>query len=114
MKNSNLWFFDKKSWWAEKGEIHFFKKSRFFAKMHFAIFCCGGLMPKWKNKIEKCPVRNIKFLWNTKNCHFLQNKPVGSEIGQKCKNRKNRCFATAIWTSRTVVTKLRKLHPDAT
>jgi hypothetical protein len=31
---------------AEKGEIHFFKKSRFFAKMLFAIFYCGGLMPK--------------------------------------------------------------------
>jgi hypothetical protein len=48
MKNFNLWFFDKKSWWAEKGEIHFFKKSCFFAKMVFAIFYCGGLMPKWK------------------------------------------------------------------
>jgi len=33
----------------------------------------------------------------------LQNKPVGSEIDRKCKNWKNRCFATAIWTSRTVV-----------
>ena len=113
-KNSDLRFFTKKSWWAEKGEIHFFKKSRFFAKTLFAIFCCGGLMPKWKNKVEKCPVRNINFVWNTKNCHFLQNKPVGSEIGQKCKNRKNACFATAIWTSRTVVTKLRMLPPDAT
>jgi hypothetical protein len=71
-------------------------------------------MPKWKNKVEKSPVRNINFVWNTKKWHFLQNKPVGSEIVQKCKNRKNRCFATAIWTSRTVVTKLRMLPPDAT
>jgi hypothetical protein len=60
-KNFDLWFFTKKSWWAEKGEIHFFQKTRFFAKMVFAIFCFGGLMPKWKNKVEKCPVRNIKF-----------------------------------------------------
>jgi hypothetical protein len=82
--------------------------------MLFAIFYSGGLMPKWKNKVEKCPVRNIIFVYNTKKCHFLQNKPVGSEIGQKCKNRKNACFATAIWTSRTVVTKLRMLQPDAT
>jgi hypothetical protein len=60
-KNFDLRFFTKKSWWAEKGEIHFFKKSRFFAKKVFAIFYCGGLMPKWKNKVEKCPVRNIIF-----------------------------------------------------
>ena len=60
-KNFNLWFFDKKSWWAEKGEFHFFQKTRFFAKTLFAIFYCGGLMPKWKNKVEKCPVRNINF-----------------------------------------------------
>jgi len=46
-KNFNLWFFDKKSWWAEKGEFHFFQKTRFFAKTLFAIFYCGGLMPKW-------------------------------------------------------------------
>jgi hypothetical protein len=31
---------------AEKGEIHFFQKMHFFAKTLFAIFCCGGLMPK--------------------------------------------------------------------
>jgi hypothetical protein len=82
--------------------------------MLFAIFYFWGLMPKWKNKVEKCPVRNIIFVCNTKNRHFLQNKPVGSEIVQKCKNWKNCCFATAIWTSRTVVTKLRMLQPDAT
>jgi hypothetical protein len=109
-----LWFFTKKSWWAEKGEFHFFKKSRFFAKSIFVIFCFWGLMPKWKNRVEKCPVRNIIFCVKHKKWHFLQNKPVGSEISQKCKNRKNRCFATAIWTSRTVVTKLRMLPPDAT
>jgi hypothetical protein len=71
-------------------------------------------MPEWKNRVEKCPVRNIIFCVKHKNCHFLQNKPVGSEIDQKCKNWKNGCFATAIWTSRTVVTKLRMLPPDAT
>jgi hypothetical protein len=26
-----------------------------------AIFYFRGLMPKWKNKVEKCPVRNIIF-----------------------------------------------------
>jgi hypothetical protein len=56
-----LWFFDKTSWWAEKGKFHFFQKTRFFAKMVFAIFYLKGLMPKWKNKVEKCPVRNIIF-----------------------------------------------------
>jgi hypothetical protein len=56
-----LRFFAKKWRWAEKGEFHFFQKTRFFAKTLFAIFYCGGLMPKWKNKVEKCPVRNIKF-----------------------------------------------------
>jgi hypothetical protein len=29
--------------------------------MVFAIFYLGGLMPKWKKRVEKCPVRNIKF-----------------------------------------------------
>jgi len=99
---------------GRKRRISLFQKTRFFAKTFLRFFYFGGLMPKWKNKVEKCPVRNIIFVYNTKNRHFLQNKPVGSEIGQKCKNRKNRCFATAIWTSRTVVTKLRKLQPDAT
>jgi hypothetical protein len=60
-KNFNLWFFAKKWRWAEKGEFHFFKKSRFFAKTLFAIFYFWGLMPKWKNKVEKSPVRNIIF-----------------------------------------------------
>ena len=60
-KNFDLRFFDKKSWRIEKGEIHFFKKHVFSQKPIFAIFCFGGLMPKWKNKVEKCPVRNIIF-----------------------------------------------------
>jgi hypothetical protein len=47
-KNFNLWFFAKKLRRAEKGEIHFFQKTRFFAKTLFAIFYFGGLMPKWK------------------------------------------------------------------
>jgi hypothetical protein len=73
-----------------------FQKTRFLAKMLFVIFLLRRAYAKMKNKVEKCPVRNINFVCNTKNCHFLQNKPVGSEIGQKCKNRKNACFATAI------------------
>jgi hypothetical protein len=56
------------------------------------FFYCGGLMPKWKNRVEKSPVRNIIFVCNTKKWHFLQNKPVGSEIVQKCKNRKKWLF----------------------
>jgi len=47
-KNFNLWFFTKKWRRAEKGEIHFFQKTCFFAKSIFAIFYFGGLMPKWK------------------------------------------------------------------
>jgi len=43
MKNSNLWFFDKKSWWAEKGEIRFFKKSRFSQKAFLRFFTVEGL-----------------------------------------------------------------------
>jgi hypothetical protein len=43
-----------------------FSKNVFFAKTLFAIFYFGGLMPKWKNKVEKSPVHNIKFLCNTK------------------------------------------------
>jgi hypothetical protein len=30
----------------KKAKFTFLKKSRFFAKMLFAIFCFGGLMPK--------------------------------------------------------------------
>ena len=52
MKNFNLWFFAKKWRRAEKGEIHFFQKTCFLRKMLFAIFYCGGLMPKWKNRVE--------------------------------------------------------------
>jgi hypothetical protein len=45
---------------------------------------------------RKMPCPQYKIFVKHKNCCFLQNKPVGSEIGQKCKNRKNACFATAI------------------
>jgi hypothetical protein len=45
----------------KKAKFTFFKKSHFFAKTLFAIFYFRGLMPKWKNKVEKCPVRNIIF-----------------------------------------------------
>ena len=91
-----------------------FSKNAIFRKNTFCDFLLWRAYAKMKNRVEKCPVRNIIFCVKHKNCHFLQNKPVGSEIGQKCKNRKNACFATAIWTSRTVVTKLRMLPPDAT
>jgi hypothetical protein len=82
---------------GQKKAKSIFSKNTFFRKKCFLrFFTLEGLCQNEKNKVEKCPVRNIKFLCDTKNCYFLQNKPVGSEIGQKCKNRKNRCFATAI------------------
>ena len=49
-----------------------FSKNAFFRKMLFAIFYFGGLMPKWKNKVEKCPVRNINFVCNTKSDIFCK------------------------------------------
>jgi hypothetical protein len=64
-------FLSKNREGQKKAKFTFLKKSRFFAKMVFCDFYCGGLMPKWKNMAEKCPVRNIKFLWNTKNCCFF-------------------------------------------
>jgi hypothetical protein len=36
------------------------------------------------------PCPQYKIFVKHKNCHFLQNKPVGSEIGQKCKIEKTR------------------------
>jgi hypothetical protein len=73
-----------------------FSKNAFFREKGFCDFLLRRAYAKMKNKVEKSPVRNIIFCVKHKNCCFLQNKPVGSEIGQKCKNRKNGCFATAI------------------
>jgi hypothetical protein len=66
-----LWFFDKKSRWAEKRRISLFQKTRFFAKIVFAIFYFGGLMPKWKNKVEKMPCPQYKFLCVTQKVTFF-------------------------------------------
>jgi len=47
MKNFNLWFFTKKSWWAEKGEFHFFKK-RVFSQKPFLRFLLWRAYAKMK------------------------------------------------------------------
>jgi hypothetical protein len=47
-KNSDLWFFTKKSWWAEKGEFHFFKKNTIFRKNGFCDFLLRRAYAKMK------------------------------------------------------------------
>jgi hypothetical protein len=43
-----LWFFVKKSRWAEKGEFHFLKKIAFFRKNGFCAFLLWRAYAKMK------------------------------------------------------------------
>jgi hypothetical protein len=45
----------------KKGEIHFFKK-HVFSQKAFLRFLLRRAYAKMKNRVEKCPVRNIKIL----------------------------------------------------